>query len=70
MKKAYFERIDLSAHGFYKTPNLWFDWESGKGKPFAYYKYKSIRKALSLYRVVVVVVSGILEENEPNFNLF
>jgi len=39
IRKAYFDRIDLSAHGFYKTPNLWFDWETGTGRPFAYYNY-------------------------------
>eukprot|EP00897_Mesotaenium_endlicherianum_P009776 jgi/Mesen1/8827/ME000053S08233 len=35
--KCYFERIDLSAHGFYITPDIGFDWALGKGAPFAYY---------------------------------
>lgn len=33
------ERIDLSAHGFYKTPDIGFDWETGKGAPFRYFTY-------------------------------
>ena len=30
----YFQRIDLSAHGFYATPDIVFVWSIGKGKPF------------------------------------
>ncbi|GHC50185.1 xanthine dehydrogenase molybdopterin binding subunit [Roseibacillus persicicus] len=37
--KAYTERIQLSAAGFYKTPDLEWDWEVGKGKPFHYYAF-------------------------------
>lgn len=33
------ERIDLSAHGFYKTPDIGFDWGTGKGIPFRYFTY-------------------------------
>ena len=33
------ERIDLSAHGFYITPDIDFDWETGKGRPFRYFTY-------------------------------
>lgn len=33
------ERIDLSAHGFYKTPDIGFDFETGKGTPFKYFTY-------------------------------
>lgn len=36
-KKARFERIDLGARGFYKTPFIDFDRESGRGTPFLYY---------------------------------
>ncbi|TYH53959.1 hypothetical protein ES332_D09G135900v1 [Gossypium tomentosum] len=36
---CYLERIDLSAHGFYITPNIGFDWSTGKGKPFSYFTY-------------------------------
>lgn len=36
---CYLERIDLSAHGFYVTPDIGFDWNSGKGKPFSYFTY-------------------------------
>ncbi|KAK4419558.1 Xanthine dehydrogenase 1 [Sesamum alatum] len=36
---CYMERIDLSAHGFYKTPDIGFDWATGKGVPYRYYTY-------------------------------
>ena len=36
---CYAERIDLSAHGFYITPDIGFDWTIGKGKPFSYFTY-------------------------------
>ncbi|WAR00721.1 XDH-like protein [Mya arenaria] len=39
VKAAYFRRIGLSTTGFYKTPGIGFDFESGKGKPFNYFSY-------------------------------
>ncbi|KAK4608374.1 hypothetical protein RGQ29_001974 [Quercus rubra] len=36
---CYMARIDLSAHGFYITPELDFDWKTGKGNPFKYHTY-------------------------------
>lgn len=36
---CYMERIDLSAHGFYITPDINFDWKTGKGSPFRYFTY-------------------------------
>ncbi|KAI8919088.1 molybdopterin binding aldehyde oxidase/xanthine dehydrogenase [Powellomyces hirtus] len=37
VNKAYFERTGLSATGFYKTPNLNFDWDKLKGRMFNYF---------------------------------
>ena len=39
IKLAYENRIDLSAHGFYTTPEIHFDMETGKGNPFAYHVF-------------------------------
>ncbi len=36
---AYLNRVDLSAHGFYATPNIHFDAAKEKGRPFAYHVY-------------------------------
>ncbi|XP_062084036.1 xanthine dehydrogenase 1-like [Humulus lupulus] len=36
---CYVARIDLSAHGFYITPDIHFDWVTGKGNPFRYFTY-------------------------------
>ncbi|XP_072991068.1 xanthine dehydrogenase-like [Typha latifolia] len=38
-RACYMERIDLSAHGFYITPDIGFDWKVGKGTAFNYYTY-------------------------------
>jgi xanthine dehydrogenase molybdopterin binding subunit/xanthine dehydrogenase small subunit len=37
--RAYTERIQLSAAGFYATPDLQWDWSVGKGKPFHYFAF-------------------------------
>lgn len=37
--QAYFNQISLSATGFYKTPNIIFDKEKGRGHPFHYYAF-------------------------------
>lgn len=39
IKMAYMERVQLSAVGFYKTPDIYWDRAAGKGKPFYYYAY-------------------------------
>ncbi|MEP3332412.1 xanthine dehydrogenase molybdopterin binding subunit [Sedimentitalea sp.] len=39
IKQAYMARVQLSAAGFYKTPKIHWDRDSGKGRPFYYYSY-------------------------------
>ncbi|MFZ4398602.1 MAG: xanthine dehydrogenase molybdopterin binding subunit [Bacteroidales bacterium] len=39
IKMAYFQQISLSATGYYRTPNIFFDRETGKGHPFHYYAF-------------------------------
>ncbi|WP_069300639.1 xanthine dehydrogenase molybdopterin binding subunit [Neptunicoccus sediminis] len=39
IKQAYMARVQLSAAGFYKTPKIHWDRESGKGRPFYYFAY-------------------------------
>lgn len=36
---AYLARVDLSSHGFFSTPEIWFDKGREKGSPFAYHAY-------------------------------
>jgi xanthine dehydrogenase large subunit len=36
---SYESRIDLSAHGFYSTPGLFYDMKAEWGSPFAYHVY-------------------------------
>jgi len=37
--EAYLARVPLFASGYYRTPNIFFDRETGRGKPFHYYSY-------------------------------
>lgn len=39
VKQAYSDRVSLSATGYYRTPNIYFDIATGKGRPFYYYAY-------------------------------
>ncbi len=39
IQAAYLNRVSLSATGFYKTPDIHFDRETGKGQPFYYYAF-------------------------------
>jgi xanthine dehydrogenase large subunit len=39
IQQAYLDRVSLSATGFYKTPEIYFDREKGKGQPFYYFAY-------------------------------
>ena len=36
---AYRSRVALSAHEHFKTPNIWFDEQAKKGRPFAYHVF-------------------------------
>lgn len=39
VREANADRIDLSAHGFYSTPGLFYDMKAERGSPFAYFVY-------------------------------
>jgi xanthine dehydrogenase large subunit len=39
VKQANLKRINLSSHSFYSTPNIYFNREKEKGRPFAYHVY-------------------------------
>ncbi len=39
VQAAYLSRVSLSAHRFFATPNIWFDKEKEKGRPFAYHVF-------------------------------
>jgi xanthine dehydrogenase large subunit len=36
---AYKQRVPLFAHGYYRTPGIFFDAATGRGKPFHYFVY-------------------------------
>ena len=50
---AWLDRVDLSAHGFYKTPDLGFDFNTGEGRAFHYHAY-----GVAACEVEVDVLSG------------
>ncbi|HEX8897864.1 MAG TPA: molybdopterin cofactor-binding domain-containing protein, partial [Chthoniobacterales bacterium] len=37
LQRAYFARTSLSATGFYRTPDIFYDRDAGRGKPFHYF---------------------------------
>ena len=39
VQQAYLEQTPLFAAGYYRTPNLHYDAEKGRGRPFAYYAF-------------------------------
>lgn len=48
IKQAYLARIQLSAAGFYKTPDIHWDRAAGKGRPFYYYAYGAACSEVSI----------------------
>jgi xanthine dehydrogenase large subunit len=66
--KAHVARIDLSAHGFYATPGLVYDFRTQRGTPFAYHVYGAalvvmeldvVRATLKTERVHIVHDGGV-----------
>lgn len=51
--KSYFKQVSLSATGFYKTPDIFFDRATGKGKPFHYFAY-----GMAVSEVLVDTLTG------------
>ena len=39
ISQAYADRVNLSAQGFYFTPDIGYDWSKGEGRPYNYYTY-------------------------------
>jgi len=37
--EAYLGRVSLSATGFYRTPKIWYDRDTARGRPFLYFAY-------------------------------
>jgi len=37
--EAYLGRVSLSATGYYRTPKIWYDRDSARGRPFLYFAY-------------------------------
>jgi len=39
VSSAYFDRVNLSANGFYKVPDVSYDWKTHSGRKFNYFSY-------------------------------
>ncbi|XP_028255483.1 xanthine dehydrogenase/oxidase-like [Parambassis ranga] len=39
VRAAYFDRVSLSANGFYRTPDLGYDFDTNSGRAFNYFSY-------------------------------
>jgi len=53
IEHAYHDRVDLGAHGFYRTPGVHFGREQGSGRPFHYFA-----QGCGLVQVEVDILSG------------
>ncbi len=53
VKQAYMARVQLSASGFYKTPDIHWDREKGQGRPFFYFAYGA-----SVCEVIIDTLTG------------
>ncbi|PKP51878.1 MAG: xanthine dehydrogenase molybdopterin binding subunit [Bacteroidetes bacterium HGW-Bacteroidetes-1] len=54
VKQVHKNQISLSATGFYGTPNIFFDRDKGKGKPFHYYAF-----GMAVSEVEVDILTGM-----------
>ena len=52
-KTAHLNQVSLSSTGFYKTPGIFFDRETGQGKPFYYYSF-----GMAVSEVMIDTLSG------------
>jgi xanthine dehydrogenase large subunit len=48
VQQAYFDRVSLSANGFYKTPKIHYNRETGQGRPFFYFAYGAAASEVSI----------------------
>lgn len=48
IKQAYMARVHLSAAGFYKTPKIHWNRDTGQGRPFYYYAYGAACSEVSI----------------------
>ncbi len=48
VRAAYYDRVQLSAAGFYKTPEIHWDRAAGRGNPFYYYAYGAAVSEVSI----------------------
>lgn len=53
ISSAYLKQISLSANGYYKTPDIWFDREKGVGHPFHYFAF-----GMAVSEVLVDTLTG------------
>lgn len=53
VKRAHFEQISLSTTGYYRTPDIYFDRQKGKGIPFYYFAF-----GMAVSEVLVDVLTG------------
>ncbi len=48
IRAAYYDRVQLSAAGFYKTPKIHWDRKAGRGRPFYYFAYGAAVSEVSI----------------------
>jgi len=61
VQQAYFARVSLSSTGFYKTPKLQYNRDTGEGRPFFYFAY-----GVSMSEVSIDTLTGEYTVDEVN----
>jgi len=54
--KAYLSQVSLSATGFYRTPDIFYDKTTGKGKPFHYFSF-----GMAVSEVLIDILTGYVK---------
>ena len=71
VREAYMARVQLSAAGFYKTPKIHWDRDSGRGHPFYYFAYGAACSEVAIDTLTgeyVVERTDILHETGRSLN--
>jgi xanthine dehydrogenase large subunit len=67
---AYRARVPLFAHGYYRTPDIHFDPQTGRGKPFHYFVYAAAVTEVEIDRFAGehrVISASLLEDVGESF---
>lgn len=57
---AYLDKDNLCAHGFYKIPGIYWNWETGKGHPYSYFTYGVGASVVEIDTLTSIMLSNVV----------